>query len=365
MPTDAKSAAKGPGRILATLIRNPHFWILVALFIALYVIYSWDMIFFNQRWEWLYKLTIFEFRFSLHGSLFAIPIIYAAYVFWWRGALVAWVLSMVVVVPRIFTYRHDPLALFENIFYLLIPLLLVIYFSVERNWRQKERKALAEREAERRSYTLQVLKAQEDERHRIAQELHDDPTQTLLVIANRVQALVSDGLGSDNPQQKKELEWIRDANISVSEELKRICLDLRPSVLDDLGLIAALRWTVEELNHTSPIRASLDISGVEPAIPSEKEVTLFRIVQEALNNVRRHSQATTARVEVQFINDAIKIRIIDDGTGFAMEKISAELRSGGKLGLRGMKERTQLLNGKFEISSEIGRGTIISIEMPA
>ena len=345
------------------LLVSPHFWILAAIYVALTVIYTWDIFFYNQRWDWLYKLTVFEFRFSLHGSLFCIPIIYAAYIFWWRGALITWLLSMAVVIPRIFTYRHDPLSIFQNLFYLLIPLLLVIYFSLERNWRAKERRALAEREAERRSYTLQVLKAQEDERRRIAQELHDDPTQTLLVIANRAQALVSDGLAAGEPQKKKDLEWIRDTTVSVSEELKRICLDLRPSVLDDLGLIAALRWAVDEFNRTSPVSAALEVEGAEHRLSPEIEVTLFRIVQEALNNIRRHSQATSGQVKVKYTADAVKITIRDNGKGFLLEKTRGELTNNGKLGLIGMQERTQLLNGKFELHSEPGQGTTVSVEI--
>jgi len=345
------------------LLASPHFWILAAMYIVLAIVYSWDIVFYNQRWDWLYALTIFEFRYSFFGSLFGIPIIYAAYIFWWKGALIAWLLSIAVVLPRILTYKHDPLTIFENMFYLLVPLLVVIYFSVEHNWRERERKALAEREAERQSYTLQVLKAQEDERRRIAQELHDDPTQILLVIANRAQALVSEGLGAEDPQKKQELEWIRDTTVSVSENLKRICLDLRPSMLDDLGLIAALRWEVKELNHISPVRASLEVEGTEYKLSPEKEVTLFRIVQEALNNIRRHSQATIAQVKVQFTPDRVAIFIKDNGKGFPVEKKASGLAADGKLGLLGMRERTQLLNGIFDIKSEPGQGTRISIEV--
>lgn len=335
------------------------------MFAALTVIYSWDMIHYNQRWDWLYNLTVFEFRYSFHGSLFSLPIIYAAYIFRWRGAVIAWSLSMAVVIPRILSYKYDPLGLFENVFYLLAPVLLVLYIALERNWREKEKKSLAEREEERRLYTVHVLKAQEDERRRIARELHDDPTQTLLVVANRTQALVDDGLDAQAPDKRKELEWIRDTAISVSEELKRICLDLRPSVLDDLGLIAALRWIVAETNRTGTVQTSIEVAGSEIKLSPEREVTLFRIVQEALNNIRRHSEASAASVRVQFSEEQVRITISDNGKGFAAEKILNEINSGSKLGLRGMKERTHLLNGSIEISSDPGRGTLIIVEMPA
>lgn len=346
-----------------TLLDNPHFWILAVILITLTVIYTWDIGLNYPRWDWFTNLTVLEFNHSMHGILFCIPIIYAAYLFWWRGALVTWLWSIGITLPRIIYFKHDAVSLLENLLYLLIPLLLVIYFAVEHNWREKERKASEEREAERKSYTTQVLKAHEDERRRLAQELHDDPMQTLLVIANRAQALVSDGFGSQDPGEKTELEWIRDTTVAVSDGLKRICLDLRPSVLDDLGLVAALRWSIEGLNRTSSIRATLEIQGIERKLPSEKEVTLFRIVQEALNNIRRHSQASLAIITVLFKPDAIKITIQDNGRGFPMEKTKGELNTNGKLGLLGMQERTQLLNGVFEVHSEPGKGTLVSVEV--
>jgi hypothetical protein len=178
---------------------SPHFWVLAVMYIFLAGIYTWDIVFYNQRWDWLYTLTIFEFRYSFHGSLFCIPIIYAAYIFWWKGALIAWLLSIAVVIPRIFTYKHDALTIFENVFYLLIPLLVVIYFSVERSWRQKERKALAEREAERKSYTLQCR----GRTSTYSQKPHDDPTK-LAGDSNRAQALV---WMNQNEQLKGNKSW--------------------------------------------------------------------------------------------------------------------------------------------------------------
>jgi signal transduction histidine kinase len=243
--------------------------------------------------------------------------------------------------------------------------LLVIYFSIERNWRERERKALAEREAERQSYTRQVLKVQEDERRRIAQELHDDPTQTLLVIANRAQALVSDGLAADEPEKKRELEWIRDTTVAVSESLKRICLDLRPSVLDDLGLVPALTWAVEDFNRLTQIKARLELEGSPFKLSPEKEVTLFRIVQEALSNVWRHSQATRALVSVAFRPDKVTIVVQDNGKGFPVEKRTATAIANGKLGLLGMRERSQLINGSFNIQSEPGQGTRVFVQVQA
>src|SRR5512139_65145 len=109
VPIDQRTSKEPARGKITAFLTNPHLWILAAMFAALTVIYSWDMIHYNQRWDWLYNLTVFEFRYSFHGSLFSLPIIYAAYIFRWRGAVIAWSLSMAVVIPRILSYKYDPL----------------------------------------------------------------------------------------------------------------------------------------------------------------------------------------------------------------------------------------------------------------
>jgi two-component system, NarL family, sensor histidine kinase DegS len=344
-------------------VRNPHLWGIVAMFVVITAIYYWDIFISNERWDWFFSITYFEFRYNLHGSLYCIPIIYAASIFWWRGAVTGWFLAILLILPRAFYFRPDAPALFRNIFYLLIPTLLIVYLAIEISWREKERKASQERESERKLYMHQVLKAQEDERRRISQELHDGTTQTLIAIANNVQSLISDGSNIDDSEKKAKLELVRNASVSLSEEVKRICLDLRPKILDDLGLIPALSWLINQLRTESRIAGTIEVKGVSHKLSPEVEVNLFRIVQEALNNIKRHSLATKVNLTLEFGPQHLKIIIKDNGQGFPLEKTIGECVASGKLGLLGMQERAQLLNGVIKLDTENGRGTTISLEV--
>ena len=151
--------------------------------------------------------------------------------------------------------------------------------------------------------------------------------------------------------------------ISVSQDLRRLSIDLRPTVLDDLGLIPSLRWLVDTFQQESGTQASIEITGQPKPLTKKKTVLIFRIVQEALNNARKHSQASRIAVNVQFTAKTIKATIQDNGQGFQVPRAYDDLMSRGKLGLIGMQQRTQVLNGTLTISSESGKGTVISVEV--
>lgn len=344
---------------------NPHIWAIIFIILGLSFIYYADFFFFNLQnsWPWLRQLKLFEFNYDLHGILFTIPVIYATLIFWWRGALVTWLISLAIILPQILYYLPDTTSLFSNILFLLVPLMVVIYISIELNWRDKERKSLTEREIERQSFISQIFKAQEVERQWLARELHDGPTQTLLVMATRAQVLSSHENVKNVSQSREQAQWIKDTAISVSEELRRLSLDLRPGILDDLGLIPAIRWLVSNLNQDG-INARIKFEGKSRKLSSEVDINIFRIIQEALNNIRRHSKATEAYVNLEFNPDLIKVLIQDNGNGFSLPKTS-ELMANGKLGLLGMQQRVQFLNGTFSLDSEPGKGTRIQIEVKA
>jgi signal transduction histidine kinase len=191
-------------------------------------------------------------------------------------------------------------SLIINIIFAAIPLFIVTLATLQLSWMARERSSMEEREIERQAYISQIFKAQEDERHRIAQELHDDTTQTLLVIANRAHGLVSSDNKSDITDIKKQIDWMHKMIIHVSDDVRRISLGLWPSVLDNLGLVPALRWLIDELNQQGNPDTELKVSGEIKKLPAEMELIVFRIVQEGLNNTRRHSSATKATVEIEF-----------------------------------------------------------------
>jgi len=348
------------------LIFNFHFSIilLILAFIAFvyWVFYYSGYDLYGEWRRWIWNVVVFEFRYDLHGSLFYIPILYAMFVFWWRGILIVWLISMTFLLPHIITSTADVASVYTNVLLLSVPVLVVSFINAEVKWRNRERKILSDRDSERQLYMSQIFRAQEDERQRIAQELHDDTTQTLLVIANRTQALINDV--EDLPLQTKDsLEWIRDAILMLSEDMRRLSLDLRPSMLDNLGLVPAIRWLVESLEKEGNTSVSVQITGVYRKLPTESEVMIFRIVQEALSNIRWHSAATRAFVSVDFGADGIKIDVSDNGQGFIMPKNIGLLASSGKLGLLGMIQRARFLNGNAVITSEPGKGTVVSVDI--
>jgi len=147
--------------------------------------------------------------------------------------------------------------------------------------------------------------------------------------------------------------------------VRRFSRDLRPSILDDLGLLPAVEWATGELKNEYGIESSLLVVGGERRLSQEKELLLFRIVQESLSNIAKHAQASKAEVKVEFDENKIMLTISDDGTGFQLPESLKALPYSGKLGLAGIQERVQLLGGSLRLESELGNGTTIFIEAPA
>ena len=343
---------------LDKMIRSFHFWIIIALLVIITLVYyEW------QDWfPWFWRYFLFEFKNRIIGVPFIIPILYASIVFWWRGSLIVWLLSAAPMLPRLIYYSPHWESLLRNIAFSFVPLTIVLIIALELRWKDRQRELMVEREKERQIYMAQIFKAQEDERRRIAQELHDGTTQELLVIANHAQALVSEMGGTTIKKMRKQTGWIRDAVLQVSEGVRRLSFDLRPSILDDVGLVPALRWLADRLNQESEIDTKVVVKGTVRKLRSETEVTIFRIVQEALSNVRRHSKATEAIITLKFEPESIGIILRDNGTGFVSKAILGNLASEGKLGIAGMEQRVKFLNGTLNIQSEPGRGTVVSIE---
>lgn len=344
---------------LAKIIRNFHFWILIALTAAVATLYyGW-----SDWFPWFWRFFVFEFVNDAIGSLFFIPFLYASLVFWWRGSLIVWFLSQAAILPVLLYYRSDIDHIARNIGLSLVPLTAIIIITMELKWRERQRKIAVEREEERQIYMSQIFKAQERERQRIAQELHDDTTQELLVIANRAQTLATGSNSETAPEMREQAEWIRDAVLQVSEEVRRLSLDLRPSILDDIGLVPALRWLTDRLTQEGGINTRVVVHGTERKLRSEAEGTIFRIVQEALNNIRHHSKATEAVVTLKFAPRSLGITVRDNGRGFALNEMIGNLAAEGKLGLIGMQQRAKLLDGTYDIRSQPGEGTLVSVKI--
>jgi len=213
-----------------------------------------------------------------------------------------------------------------------------------------------------RFYVQQITRAQEEERKRIARELHDDTAQQLIVLSRQLDRLMSAPVPP--MQDMTPLEKLTERVDDILDGVRRFSQDLRPSVLDDLGLIPALEWLASDLTEHFNITVEVEIIGTERRFLPEKELLLFRIVQEALSNVRKHSGAQRAWITIEFMDKKMILTVRDNGKGFQVPERLSDLTGAAKLGLAGMAERVKLLNGELRISSELGKGTTVLVETP-
>lgn len=214
-----------------------------------------------------------------------------------------------------------------------------------------------------RVFEGQIVKAQEDERRRIARDIHDGPAQALAGLILRID-ICRRLLDSDPRKAVAELDELKEHLKESLQEVRGIISDLRPLALDRLGLTAALRAYLEGVAGRSGLAAVFTVTGEERRLPSVLEVTIYRLVQEAVNNVRKHARADTVTVTVRFQADRVEATVEDDGVGFDVEAVR---RGGGEhFGLAGMRERVDLMDGTIEISSPAGRGrgTRVSFSFP-
>ncbi len=214
-----------------------------------------------------------------------------------------------------------------------------------------------------RFYARRITQAQENERKRIARELHDDTIQSLVALSRRLEALATsnDLMPESTAQHVSELQA---ATGDVIKRVRRFSQDLRPSILDDLGLLPTLEELTSELGRQDGLQTEFRVVGEERRLSSEAELTLFRIAQEALNNVRKHAQATRVTTTVKMGDSAINMTVQDDGQGFRPPTLIEHPASVDKLGLIGMHERARLLGGTLVVDSEPGRGTTIIVNVP-
>ncbi len=221
---------------------------------------------------------------------------------------------------------------------------------------------LQRKERMRGELLLKVIAAQEEERKRIARELHDQTSQALAALSVAVETAA--GQAVEGGDVSESLGRMRTLTVDTLEEVHRLIFDLRPTLLDDLGLIAAMRWYAETRLGEVGIKVRLEVAGEERRLAPQIETALYRVVQEAVNNVANHSGAQSATITLVLKPELLTITIVDDGWGFDMAELA---RSGDQtrgLGLMGMKERVELLGGNFAIYSELGGGTKITVEVP-
>jgi signal transduction histidine kinase len=219
--------------------------------------------------------------------------------------------------------------------------------------------------AAQQAFSRQLIASQENERKRIAGELHDSLGQRLVIIKNLALLLLQTRTGASglNGAQRERVEEISAEVSGAVREVKEIAYNLRPYRLDRLGLTTALRAMIETASAASSTTFSAEIENIDDVFPKELEINFYRIVQECVNNILKHSQAAQASIHIQGTKERLTLAVRDDGRGFAQN--SAPPGSLGGFGLTGISERAQLLGGRAEIHSAPGQGTTVTFEINA
>jgi signal transduction histidine kinase len=223
--------------------------------------------------------------------------------------------------------------------------------------------AVRRKEEASSTFLRQYIAAQEEERKRIARELHDEPAQLLtaqaLAIGTALQLAAS-----DNGELRRALASANALTERVSTEIGRIIRDLRPTLLDDLGLLEALEFYADTRLRPSGLQVTFETVGNERRLPPELETALFRVAQEAMSNIGRHAQAENVSLTLEFQDGLVAIDVEDDGQGFDVEGTLARSKDGSPFGLMGMRERVDLLGGTLLVESRPGEGTSVRVRVP-
>ena len=211
-------------------------------------------------------------------------------------------------------------------------------------------------QTELKELSARLLKAQEEERRAISRELHDEVGQSLSALLMELGNLAAVAPGNLEPLQR-HLESIRKLAESSVQVARNMALLLRPSMLDDFGLVPALEWQAREVSKRTGMAVSVDAPDISDNLPDDHNTCVYRVVQEALHNCTRHAEAHSVRIGVRQMPGRIMLSIQDDGKGFDAQRVRG-------LGLVGMEERVQHLGGKFQVKSGPGRGTVLEVELP-
>lgn len=216
------------------------------------------------------------------------------------------------------------------------------------------------------SYIGVITEAQEDERRRLARDLHDDTLQALIALKQRVQLAQLELVSADQPvtQGSSELDEIASLTEQTIENLRRLTRALRPVYLEDLGLVPSLEMLARETGQGMGITVEFQHHGLERRLDASIELALYRMAQEALSNITRHAQATQASMTISFSPETVRLQVQDNGVGFNLPKSPAEYSLNGHYGLLGLQERVELIGATLDIRTSPGKGTQLMVTLP-
>jgi signal transduction histidine kinase len=228
---------------------------------------------------------------------------------------------------------------------------------------RRTEETLKETEKQMRSLSSRLLSAQEIERKRISMELHDELGQALNVMKLQVRVLEK-GLREDQSAIKKDCEKLLEYIDQVIEDVRRLSLDLSPTVLEDLGLTSALHWLISTFAKGPEMKVEVEIDEIDQLVPENYRIIVYRVIQEALTNVGKHSKAANVSVVIKRGGDKVTFLVEDDGKGFDMQQTGIKNSTEKGLGLTTMNERVRMIGGDFEIWSQTGKGARIYFSIP-
>ena len=229
--------------------------------------------------------------------------------------------------------------------------------------RKQAEEALRESERKLRHLSSQLLTAQETERRRISRELHDELGQALTLMKIRLRS-IEKALGKKQAGMREECQNILQYIDQIIENVRRLSRDLSPPILEDLGLTAAFRWLIDNFLKNDLIQVSVDIQDIDDLFSQDRQIMIYRILQEALTNIGKHAHARNVSLAVQKYDGRVSFCIHDDGRGFDLAQAAMKKLSEKGLGLAIMDERAKMLGGSLEIWSEVGKGTRITLHIP-
>ncbi|MHB8294103.1 MAG: sensor histidine kinase [Acidimicrobiales bacterium] len=383
MRNEPATAAAGPAttatRSVVPPLQDPRFWVVQAMVVVMAAA--------HLVIDATGVLRSGPFPASTTVGFMLLPVGYAAVHFGFRGSLATAVWTAILWLPDLLLPDGEGQP-FGDLVQLALVIAVAIFvgrhIEAERQARARAEEAEtahARAELRARSFALRVLDAEEQERRRIAQELHDEPVQLLAYLAQRLGAGGSAGASADREPGARAsadrepgagggggsraggaMPTDRQVVLDVLDNLRRISRGLRPAALDELGLVPALSAMVAEAGRTSGIDLRFDGPAEAVSLPPELELAVFRICQEALHNAVRHAGADLIEARLRIEAGRVVVRVSDDGEGFEAGGLAADGHRG--LGLVGMRERADLLGGELEVSSAPGSGTVVRASLP-
>ena len=287
----------------------------------------------------------------------------SAVIFGTTAAIFTVLLTSIFLIPKIYSwwsvsYDHVLAARFTVISVLAIAIaILVSRERASRRSMQGLNDKMNEMIREKDRYFKLASEAQENERRRISRDLHDDSLQLLATVTRQIDGAIR---GENAEEIRKQMLRAKETITMTSDAIRRYCEELRPMLLDSMGLIPAIEWIARELENRTGIKSDFESTGESKAIPSQDLIHIFRVMQEAFHNIEKHSKATAVKVRWDFAGETFEITVTDNGIGMWNFGPSPS-RS---LGIQGMYERTELVGGRLTIESKPGFGTRVWLEVP-